>query len=104
MMQMPEGTLYSNYSPFVFNDLCIKDDNPKTGCPDFSCSSLIGAVENNGDSNFTINCEKMEFGESMPVDFEFSGREGLFDEDMLYAIYEKDDVIKLIKRLEKTLN
>ena len=41
----------------------------------------------------------MESGESMPVDFEVTSREGLFEEEQLFAVYEKEDVEKLIKRL-----
>lgn len=98
-MALPAGTIWSYYHPCVFNDLNIKDSEPEPNYPDFSNSSLIGAVENHSSDDFTDKCERMERGESLPVDFEFSGREGMFDDEQLYAIYEPTDVDLLIKRL-----
>ena len=100
-MKMPEGTLFSYYEPCSFTGLHIKDTGYDKDNPDFSMSDLIGAVQNDSSEDFQKKCELMEYGESMPVDFEFSGREGLFDEKLLYAVYEKEDVEKLINRLIK---
>jgi hypothetical protein len=102
-MEMPAGTVFSYYQPCFFNGLSIKDSSPEKGYPDFSMSDLIGSVEHGNSDEFSTKCDQMELGESMPVDFEFSGREGLFDDELLYAVYEKEDVIKLINRLRDTL-
>lgn len=99
-MQLPAGTVFSYYRPCVFRDFCIKDSDPEPGYPDFSMSDLIGAVAVDSSDDFVEKCERMEKGEGLPVDFEYSGREGLFDEKLLYAIYEKEDVQKLIARLQ----
>ena len=103
-MEMPAGTVWSYYEPCIFRDLNIKDSAPEKGYPDFSTSYLVGAVEHNSSDDFSVNCARMELGESMPVDFELSGREGLFDDEQLYAVYEKTDIEKLIARLSATLN
>lgn len=100
-MEMPAGTVFSYYNPCYFHGLNIKDSDPEKGYPDFSMSDLIGAFACNSSDDFTTKCEQMEKGESLPVDFENSGREGLFDDNLLYAIYEKKDVQKLITRLSK---
>lgn len=102
-MQMPSGTVFSYYEPCIFRGLHIKDSAPEKGYPDFSMSDLIGAVENNSSGDFVDKCDDMERGESKSVDFEYSGREGLFDDKLLYAVYEKADVEKLIQRLQGTL-
>lgn len=99
-MKMPQGTVFSYYEPCFFRGLHIKDSQPDKYHPDFSMSDLIGAVENTSSGDYSEKCELMENGASLPVDFEFSGREGLFDDKLLYAIYEKDDVNKLIRRLQ----
>lgn len=98
-MELPAGTVFTYYEPCVFRGLHIKDSSPELGYPDFTMSDLIGAVENNSSGDFAQKCQLMEEGQSMPVDFESSGREGLFDEKLLYAVYEKEDVQKLIDRL-----
>ena len=98
-MELPSGTLFSYYEPCVFRGLHIKDSSPEKGYPDFSMSDLIGAFEHSSSGEFSEKCDRMQAGESLPVDFEYSGREGLFDDTILYAVYEKQDVEKLIKRL-----
>lgn len=102
-MEMPAGTVFSYYEPCVFRGLMIKDSDPEKGYPDFSTSDLIGAIEVNSSDEFVEKCSRMELGSSEPVDFEYSGREGLFDDKLLYAVYERPDVEKLIKRLQNTL-
>jgi hypothetical protein len=102
-MDMPLGTVFSYYQPCYFTGLHIKDSTADYDSPDFIYSDLIGAVENDSSEDFTEKCERMEKGESLPVDFELTGREGLFDDKLLYAIYEKEDVIKLIARLQGSI-
>jgi len=101
-MQLPSGTVFSYYEPIVFRGLYIKDSEPEKNYPDFSCSDLIGAIENESSDDFFEKCQRMEKGDSIPVDFEYSGREGMFDDQQLYAVYEKNDVEELIKRLQDT--
>ena len=97
-MKMPSGTVFSYYEPCIFTQLMIKADDGGWG-NDFLIDNLIGAVENESSGDFSEKCGRMERGESLPVDFDFTGREGLFDDDQLFAIYEEEDKKKLIKRL-----
>lgn len=100
MLEMPMGTVYSLYEPCIFRELLIKADQPKNYENDWLYDSLIGAIEpSDAYDTFTL-CEEMEKGNSVPMDFEYTGRDGMFDDKQLYAIYEKEDVEKLIKRLE----
>lgn len=103
LMELPSGTVFSYYEPCVFHDLYIKDSAPDEWSPDFVVSGLIGAIARTSSDDFIENCERMERGESMSVDFEFSGREGLFDHEQLFSVYEKSDVEILIERLKQTL-
>lgn len=104
-MEMPSGVVWSYYKPCVFHGLYVKDSDSVLvdPSPDFSVSDLIGAVENDSSGDFMEKCERMERGESLPVDFEYSSREGMFDDKQLFAVYEREDVEKLIDRLTKTL-
>lgn len=94
--------MFSYFEPCIFTGLLIKDCNPSDS-PDFLCSEIIGAVDAGSSSEFLYKCDAMQRGESMPVDFSGSGREGYFDDNQLYAIYERADVEQLIDRLRKTL-
>jgi len=99
LMRLPAGTVFSYYEPCVFNGLYIKSSEVNDK-PDFYIQELIGAVKSDG-GDFFDKCRLMEKGESLPVDFEIMSREGLFDDSLLYGIYEKEDIKKLIKILSK---
>lgn len=101
LIELPSGTVFSYYEPCIFRGLYIKDSDPELGYPDFCVSDLIGAVANDSSDDFCMKCERMELGESLPTDFESSGREGLFDDKQLFSIYEKNDVDVLITRLQE---
>jgi hypothetical protein len=103
MLKMPVGTVYSRYEPCVFSELYVKADDAGNYENDWLYDALIGAVKTNSSEEFIEKCELMEKGESHDVDFESTGRDGLFDDEQLYAIYEKVDVEKLIARLQLAL-
>ncbi len=103
-MKLPIGTIFSYYEPMCFRDLAIKASDLKEGWTvDFLYDDIIGQIDNSGSDDFFEKCERMEKGESMPMDFEQTGREGLFEDKQLFAVYEREDVEKLIRRLQKTL-
>ena len=102
-MDMPIGTVWSYYEPCNFRELYIKASDKKEWGNDFLFDSIIDAVDNVGSEDFVVKCEQMEKGENMPMDFEQTGREGMFDEEQLFAVFSKEDVEKLIKRLQETL-
>ena len=99
--KLPIGTLFSYYKHCSFRDIFIKESSKDYGDIDFMYSSIVGAIEDESSEDFVDKCEKMENGESVSVDFDSVEREGLFDEEQLYAVYEKEDVEKLIDRLNK---
>ena len=103
MLKMPQGTVYSNYNPCIFTELYIKADDAGNYENDWLYDGLLGAIESTGSDDFFAKCEEMEQGKSVSVDFEYTGRDGLFDDKKLYAVYEPEDVAKLIERLQKTL-
>ena len=102
-MELPIGTIWMYYEPSTFRELNIKMSSLKEWGNDFLYDSLIGAVKYKSSKEFSYNCDEMELGKSKETDFEFTTREGLFDENQLFAIYEKKDIEEFIKRLQKTL-
>ena len=101
---MPRGTVYSYYEPHVFRELEIKADDSGNYENDWLFDSLVGAVKSDSSENFSQTCESMETGKSAEVDFNYTGRDGLFEDEQLYAVYEKEDVEKLIVRLKEALS
>ena len=101
--KLPSGTLYSDYDPCVFHGLKIKgdtiahDDTPR----DFCYEDLIGNVKSgSSDELFDILDDAENHKTNFPLDFDSEERDGMYDEDSLYAIYDNDDVLGLIKRLK----
>ena len=103
LMEMPKGTIYSNYSPCIFNGLNILSGSG--GGSDFVYCDLLEDFEGYESSDVWQDiCEKMESGNDVPMRFgDAYTREGLFDDSMKYAVWSKEDVKGLIKILSSTL-
>ncbi len=98
---LPSGTIFCKYDPIVFGDLCIKGETWET---DFISASLTNWIECDSSSDLTDKLEKyQETKESFKLDLECYGRDGYFDDNQLFAIYEKDDLSQLIDVLKKSL-
>lgn len=101
-LQLPAGTVFSKYSPCIFGDLSIKGD---TVSNDFLVQDIVGSIDSETDSGYydKINASEKD-GVSLKMDFDVMGRDGLFDDDQLFAIWERDDVIGLRDRLKDALD
>lgn len=95
----PSGTLFSKYSPYVFDGLMVKGETLEY---DFIYQNLIGNIECHDSGEFGDKLEyAKETGESISLDFDCMGRDGLFEKNQLFAIYEEEDVKQFIKRITK---
>lgn len=98
-MKLPSGTLYKKFpEPFAFGDLSVKFDSlthhdARNG--DFVCMEF-GDIEA-GDSGqmFDRLFQMMDAGASYPLSLDCAGRDGMFEPDAMFLVYERDDVIKL---------
>ena len=92
-MQLPAGTLYSLYTPFVMNGLYLRGET-FAAC-DFLQMNLIGQLSDVG-GDFETACDRMEAGESVPVEFRDYERDGMFDNLQQFAVYENKDIRAMI--------
>jgi len=100
-LALPENTIFSKYDSYCFGNLCIKDE---TWSNDFIFLSFHDAIKNESSSEFfDILKEKSKTGEHIEMDFESYGRDGFFDEDQLFAIWEKEDIVNLIEILKRCI-
>ena len=100
--KMPEGTIYCKYTPCCFSDLEIFGGD--CGGIDFVSASLTGWVESEGSNEMFDILERAEkTGESFKLDTECYGRDGLYEDKQLFAIYENEDILQLIETLKKGL-
>jgi hypothetical protein len=100
--KMPPNTLFAKYEPCVFEELEIKGE---TWEHDFLVSSSISsAIQCSGSAEFSELLDRAEkTGESLAMDFESEGRDGCFEKDQLFAVWEDADVLALIERLKRCL-
>ncbi len=101
-LSMPPGTLFRKYETNDLSELMIKED---TWTNDFRYTEML---DNHilGDSEDTDEIYKAE--KDSTYDIKTSnyciGRDGLFDDDQLFAVYSHDELMSLIVMLVKTWN
>jgi len=99
-LSMPPNTVYANYKPCFFGEICIKGETLNN---DFSFQSLLNIKSESSEEFISILEDARANGNSFQLDLDCEGRDGLFDKDQLFAIFEKQDVIMLIDRLSECL-
>lgn len=102
-LKMSSDTLFSLYTPQYFEDIMIKGDTIWPN--DYRVQYIIEAVDCRSSEEFTeILCNAEENGTPFKMDFECWSRDGLYDNDQLYAVWDEEDVKALITRLNKLVN
>lgn len=99
-LKLPANTVFSLYTPCNFGDLRIKVATQEY---DFVFDDIIGAFDFENTGDFIDKCRSMERGASIPMDFACSQRDGLFDNCQLFAVFDPDDVVRLIERLKRCI-
>jgi len=100
-LAMPAGTVYSKFEPCIFGELCIKEESLSN---DWFYQDIADAIDVNDSGEFgEILCRASGTGESIPMNFECLGRDGCFEDGQMFAVFERDDVVALIKRLDETI-
>jgi hypothetical protein len=101
-LAMPDNTLFSKFAPCYFEGLQIKVCN--TGERDFCTQEIADAIEAHDSGEF---CDKLDEslanGTSVAMDFDCNGRDGCFDEEQLFAVYERADIEGMIELLKRCL-
>ena len=98
---LPRGTVYSSYIPCVLSDLYIKGDSIKDF--DFFTTDLIDCLKNTGSEDNQSKHEMLQIGKNIPLDHDTGSRDGMFDEERLFAVYDTQDIKGLINTLTEAL-
>ncbi len=97
--------VYAKYKPSYFYDFGIKMCN--SGPDDYCHLDLVENIEASSSDKYHDKLTEAEEnpGEvSLSLDFENGGRDGMFDDDQLFAIWEDADVQAMINRLQQVLD
>ena len=87
------------YEPCVFEDLQAKGE---TWEHDFLSQNITYWPDCTGEGDFSDKLfMSQEVGESVLMDFDSTGRDGCFDKDQLFAVYENLDIKMLIDKLNR---
>lgn len=113
-LELPAGVFYAknpqrgtdgvNSISIFFDDLCVKDEtcrDDKGRAIDWWYRSL-NSYDNEGDSNFYEQYMRLKGGESVPLLSSIS-RDGLFDQDDLFLVYEQADLSALAQLMQAAM-
>lgn len=98
--ELPEGTVFMKYVPCCFEELSVKGE---TLDYDFWDSDIVTDILCSGSDEMIQILAKAEHDSSFSVDLDvdIEGRDGCFNEDQLFAVYEQKDIDGLIEKLKK---
>jgi hypothetical protein len=92
-LQLPAGTVYSSGVPFAFQEFCVKGD---TWTNDFLTRDLVW-IDGTSSADYSDRLHAMlESGESYPMQKSY-GRDGSYDEEAVFLVYEPADLDCLIE-------
>ncbi len=95
LMEMPEGTLYCELrEPWIFSGLSIKGStiNIDGKNIDFGTRGLEWVdADNSGEAVDRLEEMLLDSSVNYPVEAAY-GREGMFDDEQVYMVYDKADI------------
>jgi len=98
-LSLPNGTLFMKYAPCSFDDLSVKVESLEN---DFICVSITNDVESDDTEDFSsILFSAEETGDSFDLDTDATYRDGMYEKDQMFAVYELKDVNGLLAVVEK---
>lgn len=96
-LKMHDKLLYQKFTPLYFHDsLCLKVENLDN---DWTYIQLNGEIDSDSDSDYIDKLNEYQLGKEFKFSMDTICRDGCFDESQLFAIYDKDDIIQLVKKL-----
>lgn len=90
-LKLPDGTFFCKGCQWVFDDLCIKMQSLEG---DFCYHNLCIMDSNSSDQYFYRLSESFKNDISYPMNDSWS-RDGMFCDEDLFLIYEKEDLYRL---------
>ncbi|UAN59011.1 hypothetical protein [Serratia sp. JSRIV004] len=100
-LSLPKNTLFSVFESYSFGPLNIKGDSLSN---DYFYQEIHDSIDvKNSDEFISTLSSAKEKGTSVRMDFNCEGRDGCYEDDAFYAVWERQDVEELITRLQKCI-
>lgn len=104
-LKCPAGTIFSHYQDVIFEGLMVKGDSivgDDGDNIDFWYENLIGNIKSSGSNDFIDKILRARESESsLELEWDSHERDGLYDKEQLYAVYDKKDHFQLIQNLSR---
>jgi hypothetical protein len=104
-LKLPEGTLYAKYYQDLFGDICVKDASigAEEEIGDFYTMPLINISDDVFDNDHSDASDSFVKTMQCDLDFDCYGRDGFFDKDQLFAVFEAKELSEITKILQTVL-
>lgn len=90
-MKLPAGTAFCKGKPWYFGSICFKGDTLDTPTGDWGYYEPAWVDAGDSGEAFDRLEEMLQLGKSYPME-DASGRDGCFDMDDLFLIFERADL------------
>jgi len=104
-LTLPIGTIYAKYAPAYTEEFGIKGDSLEGDFIHQTLDPIDNMERSGGSSDSCMMLVAMESDSSVsePLAFNVMGRDGCFDDDQLFVVFERQDHERLIERLQQAL-
>lgn len=100
-LALPEGTIYAKGKPWAFEGLNIKDEN--AGSNDWWYLEPCWIESAGSHEHFDFLEEMQTKGASYPMQESIS-RDGLYDDDAIFLVFERADLLRLRGMIDKAID
>lgn len=100
-LALPNGTVYAKYAPQYFSEWGVKTETLND--VDFCFTSLDHDMDCEGSDDLVGILQRLENDptDSYPLSFDVGARDGCFERNQLFAIWDEADIDALIARLQE---
>jgi len=104
LIKLPTSTLFSRIDGGVINSLSIKKSNFREWINDFTEQDLLSEInvskKENNYNDFYDMLENVPCDNKFTLDYDMITRDGMYDENQIYVIWDNDDIGRLIEQLK----
>lgn len=101
-LAMPEETVFAKYATLgSLGEICIKGESYAN---DYWYQPLANSVDANNTGDFIDTMAAAEQGTPFKLDLDCQSRDGLFEEDQRFVVWEPEDVKQLVERLQRCVD
>lgn len=100
-LKLPGGTIFCKGQPWFWGQISIKADS----LPNDYIEMELNTIESNDSGDIVRKYEEMlESGANYPLTDDYYGRDGCFDDEDLFLVYEVADLFILKGIIENCIN